>query len=75
MVGIGISELLILVVVLSLMVIPAVIVIVVIYFVMRAQRQSAVQSSNLMRCPDCNLEVSRSAKACPHCGRPTATLG
>ena len=27
-----------------------------------------------MRCPDCNGQVSPSAEACPHCGRPTAHL-
>jgi predicted amidophosphoribosyltransferase len=27
---------------------------------------------NLVRCPDCNLPVSRLATSCPHCGRPSA---
>lgn len=28
----------------------------------------------LIRCPDCNREVSSLAVSCPQCGRPTATL-
>lgn len=26
---------------------------------------------NLIRCPDCDLPVSRHAANCPHCGRPS----
>jgi hypothetical protein len=26
---------------------------------------------SLLKCPDCGQEVSSSARACPHCGRPT----
>ena len=26
--------------------------------------------ANLIRCPDCGREISISADACPHCGRP-----
>lgn len=32
-------------------------------------------TSNLVRCPDCNGEVSIHAAACPHCGRLTSAVG
>ena len=28
----------------------------------------------LMKCPDCNKEISTSAPVCPHCGRPVAKI-
>lgn len=31
------------------------------------------QSQNLMKCPDCNREISRRAESCPHCGAPLKT--
>jgi len=36
-------------------------------------QQRPVESSQLMMCPDCKKPVSRSAKACPNCGRPQET--
>ena len=27
-------------------------------------------NSSLINCPDCGKEISKSADACPHCGRP-----
>jgi cytochrome c-type biogenesis protein CcmH/NrfF len=74
MFGIGITELLVLVLILALMVVPIVIVIAVVYFVIRAQKQTVAQTGNLMRCPDCSSQVSRSAEVCPHCGRPIVSV-
>jgi hypothetical protein len=33
------------------------------------------QEKKLIPCPDCNKEVSRRAKACPHCGCPLEAIG
>jgi len=75
MFGIGIQQMIILAVILGMMIVPAGIVLTVIYFVMRSQKQTSAQPNNLIRCPDCNWEVSRYAQTCPKCGRPTATQG
>ncbi|MDX1929196.1 MAG: 50S ribosomal protein L32 [Pirellulaceae bacterium] len=62
------------VIVLALMIVPVVFVIGLVYFIMRAQKQTAVQAGNLVRCPDCGSGISRSAQACPHCGRPIVSV-
>lgn len=34
----------------------------------RPESQGGQQKSNLITCPDCKKDVSRSAESCPHCG-------
>lgn len=37
------------------------------------KKESSASVSKLIKCPDCEKEVSPSAPACPNCGRPMKT--
>ena len=35
-----------------------------------SENSGSNSTSNLMYCPDCGQQISRSAQTCPHCGHP-----
>lgn len=67
--AIGLPGALEILVILVMIACPIVIVVTVLA-VTTARRKQAPPSPNLVLCPDCGQNVSTSAAACPHCGRP-----